>query len=182
MLQSRLKVLILQHPQEPDKELGTARLVQTLLPESATLRVGLSWPNLKKATGDAAAVPSEWAVLYLGAGRFEPSTEDRLLFLDKKGKPRPDAGVPPQLKGVILLDGTWSQAKTLWWRNAWLLKLHRCALVPAAPSLYGKKRKEPRRECLSTVESVALTLDLLGEAPEIRAGLIQAFREHLAKF
>lgn len=182
MHQSRLKVLILQHPQEPDKELGTARLVQALLPESSTLRVGLSWPNLKKATGDAAAVPSEWAVLYLGGSRFEASGEDRLLFLDKKGKPRTGIAAPPQLKGVILLDGTWSQAKTLWWRNAWLLKVNRCALVPAEPSLYGKKRREPRRECLSTVESVALTLDILGEAPEIRANLIQAFREHLARF
>lgn len=182
MISSRLKILILQHPQEPDKELGTARLVEAVLPASTALRVGLSWPNLKKATGDVTAQPSEWAVLYLGGSRFEASGEDRLLFLDKKGKPRTGTAVPLQLKGIILLDGTWSQAKTLWWRNAWLLKLHRCALIPVAPSLYGRKRKEPRRECLSTLESVALTLDLLGEAPEIRANLIQAFREHLARF
>src|SRR5204862_7870678 len=28
-----------------------------------------------------------------------------------------------RLDGIVLLDGSWKEAKTLWWRNPWLLKL-----------------------------------------------------------
>ena len=45
----------------------------------------------------------------------------------------------------MLLDGTWSQAKALWWRNAWMLKCQRVILGPKRPSRYGKLRKEPRQ-------------------------------------
>ena len=48
-----------------------------------------------------------------------------------------------------MLDGTWSQAKALWWRNAWMLKCQRVILGPAQPSRYGKLRKEPRGDGLS---------------------------------
>jgi hypothetical protein len=80
-----------------------------------------------------------------------------------------------------LLDGTWSQAKTLWWRNAWLLKCKRAALLPRSASLYGSMRKEPRKECLSTLESVALTLESLHESPEIGQSLRSSFRRLLQK-
>src|SRR5207245_1748202 len=60
-----------------------------------------------------------------------------------------------RLEGVILLDGTWSQAKTLWWRNPWLLKLHRIVLNPVRPARLGRLRREPRREALSTIEAAA---------------------------
>src|SRR5271168_2186565 len=65
-LKTKLHVLLLQHPQEPDKELGSARLAHLSLPNS-TLEIGLSWANLKSALGREAQ-PSRWAVLYLGSG------------------------------------------------------------------------------------------------------------------
>src|SRR4051812_7531837 len=60
-----LRILVLQHPQEPDKELGSAALLVRAL-TNARLRVGLSWSSLSKALGEEAK-PSEWAVLYLGS-------------------------------------------------------------------------------------------------------------------
>jgi DTW domain-containing protein YfiP len=75
-----------------------------------------------------------------------------------------------------VLDGTWSKAKTLWWRNPWLNKLSRMAIEPPKPSIYGRLRAEPRRELVSTLESVALALTLAGESPEIQAGLERVFR------
>ena len=57
------------------------------------------------------------------------------------------------LEGIVLLDGTWSQAKTLWWRNPWLLKLQRLVLNPPAPARLGRLRREPRPEALSTLEA-----------------------------
>jgi DTW domain-containing protein YfiP len=80
--------------------------------------------------------------------------------LDRHEAPR--ASDAPPLEGLIVLDGTWSQAKTLWWRNPWLLKLARVSLVPREPSMYGKLRKEPRREWVSTLEAVADVLPALG--------------------
>lgn len=150
------EVLILQHPQEPDKELGTAAITSKLL-SPATLRVGLSWPNLAAALGRPAAAPrpvaSRWLVLYLGSGPKGPVPDAPLVVCDKNGLPLPDQRAAlAEVDGIVALDGTWSQAKALWWRNAWLLKLRRGLLRPATPSRYGKLRREPRRECLSTLE------------------------------
>ncbi len=167
-----LHVLILQHPQEPDHEMGSALLTHLALPNS-TLKVGLSWRNLAAALGRKEADPSRWAVLYLGSGvKTESALEKGLYFVSQKGLP---VAQPESLEGVVVLDGTWSQAKSLWWRNAWLLKLRRAILVPRAPSLYGKLRKEPRKECLSTIESVAAVLEELGEAPEVGQHLSALF-------
>lgn len=168
---NRIEVLILQHPQEPDKALGTAPLCVRAL-ERARLRVGLSWSSLSKAYGGE-ALPSEWGVLYLGAkGKKYPNPVN---VLDKKLEP---VFPPPPLKGIVILDGTWSQAKTLWWRNAWLLKLKRIVLQPEKASLYGKLRKEPRKEALSTIESAALCLGAL-EDKALESHLIDVFQRML---
>jgi DTW domain-containing protein YfiP len=176
---TRLRVVVLQHPQEPDVLLGSAKLA-TLGLERGALRVGLSWPNLSKAVGEAAE-PSRWAVVHLGGKESsraivaEPGKS--IALVDRHGGGEVDAS---KLDGVIVLDGTWSQAKTLWWRNAWLLKLNRVVLFPKRPSAYGKLRREPRRECLSTLEAIGLTLTELGEAPEIEASLLASFGRQLA--
>ena len=44
------RLLILQHPQEQDRALGTARLT-ALHFQNAVLKIGLSWPSLSKALG-----------------------------------------------------------------------------------------------------------------------------------
>lgn len=176
-ISTRLRVLILQHPQEPDKDLGTARITQLALPQ-AVLKVGLSWANLQKALGEEAK-PSEWAVLYLGSGmKGKPVTGSALQFVSKAGIP---VLPPDSLKGIVVLDGTWSQAKALWWRNPWLLKLRRTILNPTEKSLYKELRKEPRRECLSTLESVAATLVALGEPTQVKESLLTLFQTLLDK-
>src|SRR4029077_11906568 len=71
------------------------------------------------------------------------------------------------LRGIVVLDGTWSQAKTLWWRNPWLLKLHRVVLDPPLPARLRKLRREPRRDALWTSEASAMSLRHL--EPELRA-------------
>jgi DTW domain-containing protein len=173
---TRLHILILQHPQEPDKDLGSARLAHLSLPNS-TLKIGLSWPNLKKALGKEQVQSSRWAVLYLGSGIKGKATQERLQFVSKTGAPLANPEEP--LEGIVVLDGTWSQAKTLWWRNAWLLKLRRVVLTPQYKSLYRELRKEPRRECLSTIESVAECMTGLGEPPQVEEGLKKLFAELL---
>ena len=71
------------------------------------------------------------------------------------------------LRGLVVLDGNWAQAKALWWRNAWLTKLRRFVIVPDGPSLYGNLRKEARSDAVSTREAVGLALSAL-EGGDVR--------------
>jgi hypothetical protein len=176
-IDNRVFVLILQHPQERREALATAPLICATL-RRAKLAVGLSWPGLARL-GEPAE-PRRWAVLHLGAAR--PLAERReVAVLDRAGAPLADpAPVLRGLRGIVLLDGTWSQAKTLWWRNPWLLKLHRIVLDPLRPARLGRFRREPRREALSTIEAAALALGHLEPSVEAAEALHAALDGMLA--
>jgi DTW domain-containing protein YfiP len=177
---NRVFVLILQHPQERRELLSTAPLVGETLARSK-LAVGLSWPGLARALGEPAE-PRRWGVLHLGAAPAEPPAERReISVLDRHGEPlRDPSAILSALHGIVLLDGTWSQAKTLWWRNPWLLKLHRIVLDPPRPARLGQLRREPRREALSTIESAALVLRHLEPGPEPAEALLAALDRMMA--
>ena len=49
-IDNHVAVLILQHPQEQDRALGTARLTAFHL-KNASFKIGLSWPSLTKMLG-----------------------------------------------------------------------------------------------------------------------------------
>lgn len=164
-LASPLEIVILQHPQEDDVVLGTAPLVARALAK-AHVRVGLSWPSLEAAVGREGIDRARWAALFATKEEGEAARvvhpPGTVRVLDRKGAPCD----PATLEGLVVLDGTWSQAKTLWWRNPWLLKLARVGLVPREPSMYGKLRKEPRREWVSTLEAIGDVLPALGAAED----------------
>jgi DTW domain-containing protein len=182
-IKNRLALLILQHPQEQDRTLGTARLTTQHF-RDATLRVGLSWPSLSKALGRPVADPSGWAILYLGSAKVaDLDTDAEIVALTRKGEiAERQRAIFESLEGVILLDGTWSQAKALWWRNPWMLKCQRVILGPRQPSRYGALRREPRRDGLSTIEAAAMLLARLEKRPDIEAALIGSFERMLARY
>jgi DTW domain-containing protein YfiP len=163
---TRVAVLILQHPQEQDRTLGTALIAHRQLTNSR-LVVGLSWPSLAAALGRGVDA-RRWGVLYLGAASAGAGASGGapLRAVAANGATLDDqAAVLAGLDGIILLDGSWSQAKALWWRNPWLLKLRRLVLTPPAASLYGALRREPRRDSASTIEAAAFAVAALqGEA------------------
>jgi DTW domain-containing protein YfiP len=179
---NEIALLILQHPQEQDKELGTARLTALHL-RNAVFKIGLSWPSLSKVLGRAVD-PQHWAVLYLGslkADKIAPGRE--IVVVNKKGEPVGNQDqVLKDIEGVVLLDGTWSQAKALWWRNAWMLKCRRVVLGPRRPSRYGKLRREPRRDGLATIEAAAILLSRLEQRPDIEASLNASFERQLVRY
>ena len=182
-IENRISLLILQHPQEQDRALGTARLT-ALHFKDAVVRIGLSWPSLSKALGRPVADPSRWAVLYLGSAKVADLDTDReIVAINRKGEVEPDQrGILGDIEGIVLLDGTWSQAKALWWRNAWMLKCQRIILGPKRPSRYGQLRREPRRDGLSTIEAAAMLLADLEKRPDIAATLNAGFERMLAKY
>lgn len=178
---TRLRVIILQHPREQDEILGTARLVALTLPR-AEIRIGLSWPSLDAAIGDTGADRSRWAVLAVAKPPAELPEDARganVVVMERTGRLRDLRR--PGLAGIILLDGTWSQAKTLWWRNPWLLRLPRVLLTPREPSLYGRLRQEPRKGWVSTLEAVADVLPALGEPEVVRDNLRRLLRTLLQR-
>jgi DTW domain-containing protein YfiP len=179
-VENRIAVLILQHPQEQDRVLGTARLVCTTLAR-ATLTVGLSWRNLGHALGSPAEA-KEWGVLYLGSAQARKAGDGLLIALDRKSEPLADQQTARRgLKGIVALDGNWAQAKALWWRNPWLTRLRRFVAVPDGPSLYGDLRREARADAVSTLEAVALALSVLEGDPAVREKLLAPFRALLAE-
>ena len=182
-IKNRLSLLILQHPQEQDRALGTARLAALHFP-NAGLRIGLSWPSLAKALGRPVADPSRWAVLYLGSAKVaELDTDAEIVAINRKGDIEDRQGaILGDIEGVVLLDGTWSQAKALWWRNPWMLKCQRVILGPRQPSRYGHLRREPRRDGLSTIEAAAMLISTLEKRPDIAATLNASFERMLARY
>lgn len=178
---TRLRIVILQHPQENDAVLGTAGLVTLTLPK-AEIRVGLSWASLDQAVGLVDTNRERWAVLAavkLGVALPDAAKDQPVVVIDRKGRVRDLKR--HGLEGIIVLDGTWSQAKTLWWRNAWLLKLPRIVLKPREPSMYGRLRKEPRRDYVSTLEAIADVLPALGESEQLRGSLRRLLRTLLQR-
>ena len=155
---NKVTVLVLQHPQEQDHVLGTAGLLCRTL-ANAKLAVGLSWRNLAHAAG-----------------------QGPLVAVDRKGATLPNQEMALSgLKGLVVLDGNWAQAKALWWRNAWLTKLRRFVVVPDGPSLYGSLRREARPDAVSTLEATALALSAVEESPAIRERILVPFRAMIAK-
>jgi DTW domain-containing protein YfiP len=173
-LPTQTKVLILQHPQEARNPLTSARLASMTL-KNAVHRVGLNWRSLSAAWGKEADV-KEWAVLFLGTLKnSEKLPKVPFQVVTQKGLPFD----PSLITGVVILDGNWKQSKTLWWRNSWLLKLKRIILNPEIPSNWGTLRKQPRPECLSTIESLSLTLKHLGEKSQVSEALNAIFQKHV---
>ena len=182
-IDNRVSLLILQHPQEQDRALGTARLT-ALHFRNAVVRIGLSWPSLSRALGRPVADPSRWAVLYLGSAKAaDLDTKSDVVAINRKGEIEDNQrAILKDIEGIVLLDGTWSQAKALWWRNAWMLKCQRVILGPLRPSRYGKLRREPRRDGLSTIEAAAMLLSSLEKRPDIAATLHASFERMLARY
>jgi DTW domain-containing protein YfiP len=182
-IENRIQLLILLHPQEQDRALGTARLTARHF-KTAVVKIGLSWPSLSKALGRPVHDPSRWAVLYLGSSKVADLDTDRdIVAINRKGELEVDQrGILADIEGIVLLDGTWSQAKALWWRNAWMLKCQRVILGPKQPSRYGKLRKEPRGDGLSTIEAAAMLLAGLEKRPDIAETLNGSFERMLARY
>jgi DTW domain-containing protein YfiP len=182
-IESRISLLILQHPQEQDRALGTARLA-ALHFRNAVVKIGLSWPSLSKALGRPVGDPSRWAVLYLGSASVaDLETDADIVAINRRAELADNQrAILQRIEGIVLLDGTWSQAKALWWRNPWMLKCQRVILGRRAPSQYGRLRREPRRDGLSTIEAAAMLIARLEQCPDIEVTLNRSFERMLKRY
>ncbi|MCM2322849.1 MAG: DTW domain-containing protein [Oligoflexia bacterium] len=136
-----VRFVVLLHPQEARRRIGTARIVKLCIPDTVLL-VGKG-PELDENAGLLSLLS-------------DPGLQPLLLF------PGPEAtavetaaqGCEPGKKPVILVvDGTWKQAGRMLRESRLLQALPRVSFAEGRSSAYGFRR-QPAAHCLSTVEAV----------------------------
>ena len=145
---TRFRLLILQHPVESRRTISTARIV-SLSVTGSRLLVGVDFTNNSELARWVA--PSEGPSYLVYPERGAPQVEE--LVEKEQGWP----GLSPLF---ILIDGTWGQAKKIKNQNPVLASIPRVGMRPDFESNY-RIRKQPRANCLSTVEATALLLSKL---------------------
>ncbi|MBI3203465.1 MAG: DTW domain-containing protein [Myxococcales bacterium] len=152
---NQTRIWVLQHPRERRHPIGTVRLLALALE-----RVRVDVTFLSGPRGPLPAIGPRAALLYPapGARALESLSRDE----------QPDE--------LIVLDGTWHHAHTLARDLGFLAVVPKVTLESIEPSRY-RIRREPRGECVSTVEAVVAALRVL--EPETRGlgDLLQAFDE-----
>jgi DTW domain-containing protein YfiP len=141
VLPTRTRILLLQHPRERRVAIGTARMAALALP-SSQLRVGIDFAEDPEVLAALARSTSTY-VLFPGRGAapVEQLPRDRAVTL-------------------IVLDGTWWQAKKLLKLNPAIAALPRVAFKPRKPSAY-LIRRQPADFCVSTIEALAEVLNAI---------------------
>jgi len=152
---NRTRITILQHPRERFHAIGTARIA----------RLGLTNAEL--------LVPREVAPRSLRIP-LDPAPGSALLFPGESARDLAQLAREEPPTALVVLDGTWSQARGLLRENPALRDLPRVGLTSAGPSRY-RIRREPRGGYVSTIEAIVAALRLL--EPETRGldGLLAAF-------
>src|SRR5689334_12258625 len=155
-LETATRVVILQHPRERDMPIGTARMASLCLPQ-AELHVGVRWVDepLARALGDPSRTP---ILLY-------PDRGARDILRDPPRGP----------VTLVVVDGTWSQARTVVRDNPVLQALPRYAFATPEPSHY-RIRREPRAEYVSTIEALMHVLGILEGEPARFRSLLEPLR------
>ncbi len=143
-VENRTGIFILQHAREQRHPLGTVRLAQQAL---ARIDVAVHHPDGAEPVDLAAWLPADTALLY-------PDTPDRssqdLAALPAAKRPA----------NLLLLDGTWPQARVLYRTYPALRALRHVRLSPPAPGAY-RVRREPEPGFLATLEALVQALHIL---------------------
>ncbi|WP_053146379.1 tRNA-uridine aminocarboxypropyltransferase [Pseudomonas sp. P97.38] len=152
-LDSRTRVLLLQHPSEVNHALNTARLAALGL-NNAELIVGEVFEQLPQLL-------------------HRPGYQARLLFPGEAAQPLQAYAASDDPLLLVVPDGTWRKARKLLHLNPLLAALPRVTLVDGGVSRY-RLRKAPEPGALSTVEAIVQALQVL-EAPTSFEPLLKPF-------
>ncbi len=163
-LDTATRIVILQHPRESNVPIGTARLAE------------LSFKNSERHVG--VELDEDPAVALALSSRSAPAF---LLFPGETSRDL-DSELPSTPATMVVIDGTWSQAKKMLKKNPKLQRLPRYSLDPRQPSRY-RIRREPAVHCVSTIEAIVLAVEAL-ERRDVRPALrsFDAMVEHQLRF
>jgi DTW domain-containing protein len=151
--ESRTRVVFVQHPLEARVPVSTCRMAHLSLPNS----------ELHVALGAE------------GTPRLEAlCKEDDTWVLFPSTKSTPLESLPRPPKNLLVVDGTWDNARKVVNNSPLLSALPRIGFLPDRPGNY-RIRKEPKEHCLSTIEAVAHVLSRLEGSPEKFTAMLSAF-------
>jgi DTW domain-containing protein YfiP len=152
-LDSRTRVLLLQHSSEVNHALNTARLAALGL-NNAELIVGEVFEDLPQLLN-------------------QPGYRARLLFPGDDAQPMQTYEASDEPLLLVVPDGTWRKARKMLHLNPLLAALPRVTLAQGGVSRY-RLRKAPGPGALSTVEAIVQALQVL-EAPVSFEPLLKPF-------
>ncbi len=157
-----MKFVILIHPIERRRRIATGRMTHLCL-ENSDLIIGEDYSadaKVNSILSDSAYHP---VMLYPGVGSTDvslmPASERSAIFPEGKKL------------AVFVIDGTWNTARRMV-RSENLRGLQRICFTPSAPSTF-RVRKQPREGCVSTIEAVHETIELLGAEQGFEVGARQ---------
>ncbi|CAH0532931.1 hypothetical protein VST7929_00780 [Vibrio stylophorae] len=171
-------MIILQHPSEGTKPLGSA-VIASLTLNNCEIWQGENFSDdarFLKLLAEFQAAQCELALLF-------PSEQAQTLAqwqhgmdvssLDQK------TGTLARDKVLLVLDGTWKKAKKIWFLTPQLQALPQVCLTEPPQGEY-LIRKSPRSDGLSTIEAIAYALQELGEKQAMCEQMLQVFRQMIA--
>lgn len=164
IVESPLKVVLLQHIRERHKAIGTEKIVRLSIPGAKTY-TGIKFQNQKDLT----------ALL------TDQTQQGYLLY------PCPEAIIADQVQlnnnrqnFVVAIDETWPHANRIYRENPLLKNLIPITLNTQYTSNY-RIRTQPNSLCLSTVEAVVLCLEALEHTPGKYQSLLKTFDRMIDK-
>lgn len=154
-VENRTPLLIIQHPHERFHPFGTARIAERCL---KNVRIEVDYNRTLRDGERQIDFPA-------GAGLLYPSPDAQDLGAISKAE-HPQA--------LVVLDGTWHQARSLYRDIPALQALPKFGFNPEQPSQY-RIRKEPSLECVSTIEAIVHALRLLEPDTQRLETMLTAF-------
>ncbi|MDC0358830.1 DTW domain-containing protein [Oligoflexia bacterium] len=170
-LATQVHFWILIHPEERFKPTGTARLIKNCL---TTSRV-ITWsrkvpPELAELLARDHVVPCIASPL---GGSFVEFYGNALADVVSKNEPHKEVA-------IIILDGTWRQARKMYIKSEYLHGLPLVSVTSKTPSRYTL-RKQSGEYHLSTVETAITFLNLGGEV-DAASALDRYFEDYLSGY
>ena len=152
-LRTATRLVVIRHSKEQWKTTNTARLAALALPELEIVDYG------------APGQPLDIESLNL--------KDSWILFPDASPAPRPDRPAT-----LVVLDGTWAQARQIAHRNPALARLPRLSLPPPAVNP-TRLRAPPHPDGMATIEALGHALTVL-ESAETGEALLRLHDDYVA--
>ncbi|KAM3874127.1 tRNA-uridine aminocarboxypropyltransferase 2 [Diretmus argenteus] len=161
---------IVQHPAEESRVLRTVPLLAACLPPGkCNVLVGRRFNEEKNPDLAAVCRDSRTLILYPG-----PNAQNLEELVQNQGG-QEDHEVGTARHNIIIIDGTWSQAKYMFLRNS-LLQLPKQVQLSKTLSSQYVIRTQPSNICLSTLECAAVALSILERNDDIQEVLLRPLR------
>ncbi|KAM9330932.1 tRNA-uridine aminocarboxypropyltransferase 2 [Gastrophryne carolinensis] len=152
------RLYIVQHPAEESRVLRTVPLLAACLPQDkCKVLIGRRFGEERFPELASVCRNSSTFILYPGAEAA--NLEELSLEAD-------------QLHTLIIIDGTWSQAKDIFYKNS-LFRLPKQVQLKTTVSSQYVIRTQPTNTCLSTLECAAIALSIMEKNTAIQETILR---------